>query len=113
MGIAGLFPYCLKHKRSVPIVEGNNGKEEWVMFGNNERYIWDLKYYLIWKGDKSRMEILQSNCYVLNHALKHFNFLLICYLLTKFEQSEATGPLFLPPTFVSFFSFSLFYFKFL
>jgi hypothetical protein len=60
------------------------------------------------------MGMLQSNCYMknqaliltsmeipsglLNHALKNFNFILICYLLTKFEQSEATGPLFLRQT---------------
>jgi hypothetical protein len=96
----------------------------------NGIFLRHLKYYLIPKSDKSQMEILQLNCNVKNqaqiqtcveissglsnHAFKHFNIPLICYLLTKFAQSGAAGPLFLQPAFVSFFSFlSLFYFKFL
>jgi hypothetical protein len=84
-----------------------------------ERNVSSLKYYLIPKSDKSQMWILQRNCNVKNqahlqtymeissclsnHAFKHFNIILICYLLTKFAQSRPVGPLI---TFI-FLSFSI------
>lgn len=90
----------------------------------NEMFLRHLKYYLMPKSDKSQMGILQRNCNVenkaqiqrcmetssglSNHAFKHFNIPLICYLLTKFAQSGTAGPLFLQPGFLSFSSFSLF-----